>query len=122
VTCFWGPSRLRVALGNRNNSREVAKCIPTGSKPEDTRVFDLTFAELRPDAVVVLKGAFESEDSAMASEMKLTFTLEDEAGRTRITLHHEGIPDAISVEDNERGSESSLTNLARLLEGRWRPE
>jgi hypothetical protein len=29
-----------------------------------------------------------------------------------------GIPDAISVEDNERGSESSLTHLAKLLEGR----
>ncbi|MGK3989444.1 SRPBCC domain-containing protein [Sorangium sp. So ce136] len=50
------------------------------------------------------------------SEMQLTFTLQDEADGTRITLRHEGLPETISVEDNERGSESSLSNLARLVE------
>lgn len=57
-----------------------------------------------------------SDDPAMASEMQITITLKEETGGTRITLQHEGIPERISVEDNERGSEASLDNLARLVE------
>lgn len=90
--------------------------ITHGPKPEDTRLFDLVFAELRPEEVVVFRGSFVSDDAALASEMQLTFTLKEETGGTRITLHHEGIPEGISVKDNERGSESSLDNLARLVE------
>ncbi|MGK3967510.1 SRPBCC domain-containing protein [Sorangium sp. So ce118] len=84
--------------------------------PDGTRLFDLVFAELRPDEAVVWRGAFVSDDPVMGSEMQLTFTLQDEADGTRITLRHEGLPETISVEDNERGSESSLSNLARLVE------
>ncbi len=108
-------------------SSKLHECVPKvgghlrmeithGPKPEDTRLFDLIFAELRPEEAVVFRGSFVSDDPAMASEMQLIFTLKEEAGGTRITLRHEGIPERISVEDNERGSESSLDNLARLVE------
>ncbi len=90
--------------------------ITHGPNPEDTRLFDLIFAEMRPDEAVVFRGSFVSEDPAMVGEMKLTFSLKEEVGGTRITLRHEGIPEKISTEDNERGSESSLGNLARLVE------
>ncbi|XYH98630.1 SRPBCC domain-containing protein [Sorangium sp. So ce1128] len=84
--------------------------------PDGTRLFDLVFVEMRPDEAVVWRGSFVSDDPVMRSEMQLTFTLEDEADGTRITLRHEGIPESISIEDNERGSASSLSNLARLVE------
>jgi Activator of Hsp90 ATPase homolog 1-like protein len=54
----------------------------------------------------------------LAGEMKLHFILRDAPGGTHVTVRHEGIPARISVEDNERGTASSLENLARLIEGR----
>ncbi len=52
--------------------------ITHGPGTEGTRLFDLIFAELRPDEAVVFKGSFVSDDPAMASVMQLTFTLKDE--------------------------------------------
>ena len=90
--------------------------ITHGLKPEDTRLFDLIFVEMRPKEAVILRGSFVSDDPEMASEMLITIVLKEETGGTRITLRHEGIPERISIEDNECGSESSLDNLARLVE------
>jgi hypothetical protein len=50
--------------------------------------------------------------------MKLHFLLEDAPGGTEVTVRHEGLPERISVEDNEAGTQSSLENVARLLENR----
>lgn len=108
-------------------SSKLHECVPKvgghlrmeithGPKPEDTRLFDVIFAEMRPEEVVVFRGSFVSDDPAMSSKMQITITLKEEVDGTRITLRHEGIPGKISVRDNERGSESSLDNLARLVE------
>jgi uncharacterized protein YndB with AHSA1/START domain len=108
-------------------SSKLHECVPKvgghlrmeithGPKPEDTRLFDLVFVEMRPEEAVAFRGSFVSDDPAMAEEMLIAITLKEETGGTRITLRHEGIPEKISVKDNERGSESSLDNLARLVE------
>ena len=64
-----------------------------------------------------LAAAFEGDDPLLAGEMKLHFAVEDAPGGTQITVRHEGIPARVSVQENERGTQSSLRNLARLLEG-----
>jgi uncharacterized protein YndB with AHSA1/START domain len=92
--------------------------ISHGPRPEDTRRFHLAILETRKDELVVYGAAFESDDPLLAGEMKLHFALRDVAGGTQVTVRHEGIPAGISVEDNERGTESSLENLARRIEGR----
>jgi|HubBroStandDraft_6_1064221.scaffolds.fasta_scaffold495031_2 uncharacterized protein YndB with AHSA1/START domain len=92
--------------------------ITHGPGPQGTRRFRLVILEMRKDEEVVYAAAFESDDPSLAGEMKLRFALKDAPGGTQITVRHEGIPPGISVRDNERGSESSLKNLARLVEGR----
>jgi len=49
--------------------------------------------------------------------MQLYFILTDAPGGTRVTVRHDGIPPRINVADNERGTASSLRNLARRIEG-----
>lgn len=92
--------------------------ISHGPGPEGTRRFHLAILDTRKDEAVVYGAAFESDDPSLAGEMKLHFLLKDVPGGTRITVRHEGIPAGISVEDNERGTASSLENLARQVEGR----
>jgi uncharacterized protein YndB with AHSA1/START domain len=92
--------------------------ISHGPTPEATRRFHLAILEMRKDEVVVYRAAFESDDPLLAGEMKIHFVLKDAPGGTQIMVRHEGIPARISVKDNERGTESSLKNLARLIEGR----
>jgi uncharacterized protein YndB with AHSA1/START domain len=91
--------------------------IAHGPRPEDTRRFHLALVETRPDEAVVYGAAFESDDPLLAGEMRLHFTLADAPGGTHVTVRHAGLPAGIRVEDNERGTASSLANLARLLEG-----
>jgi len=71
-----------------------------------TPVFSIcSFAELRPDEAVVFRGSFvKRRPRNVAAPMQLTFSLADEDGGTKITLHHEGLPGKrFSVEDNQRG-------------------
>lgn len=84
---------------------------------DGTRRFYLAVDEAQPGKAVVYRSEFE-EDPALAGEMKLYFLLEDAPGGTEVTVRHEGLPEPISVEDNEAGTQSSLQKLARLLENR----
>lgn len=75
------------------------------------------FARLVPGALVVEVLAFESADDAVRGSMTMTTTLTAAGGGTDVVILHEGIPDAVPREDNERGTRAALDNLARLVEG-----
>jgi hypothetical protein len=60
---------------------------------------------------------FESQDPALAGEMRITVSLADVEGGTKVTMFFEDIPRGISLEDNQRGLKSSLAKLADLVEG-----
>jgi uncharacterized protein YndB with AHSA1/START domain len=92
--------------------------ISHGPGPEDTRRFHLVFLEKRQDELVVYGAEFETDDPLLAGEMRLSFILTDAPGGTRVTVRHEGLPTGISVTDNERGTDSSLGNLAGRVERR----
>jgi uncharacterized protein YndB with AHSA1/START domain len=104
-------------IGYDDDSGTLRMEISHGPGPEGTRRFQLTTLELRKDELVVYGAAFESDDPLLAGEMKLHFAFKDAPGGTQVTVRHEGIPARISVQDNERGTASSLKNLARLIEG-----
>lgn len=85
-------------------------------RPQDHRVFTLVFSKLKADALVVLKGAFEEKDPALAPAMTLTFRLMKAGAGTDVAVRHSNIPRNISLKDNRRGSALSLAHLARFVE------
>jgi uncharacterized protein YndB with AHSA1/START domain len=118
ATCLQPEGTSSRVIGYDHVSGRLRMEISHGPGPADTRRFHLSILETRKDELVVYGAAFESDDPLLAGEMTLHFALEDAPGGTRITVRHEGIPPRIRVKDNERGTESSLKNLARLIEGR----
>jgi uncharacterized protein YndB with AHSA1/START domain len=103
-------------LGYDPISRRLRMEITHAPGPEGTRRFHLERLEARQDEAVVYGTAFETGDPQLAGDMKLHFTLEDAPGGTLVTVRHEGIPASISLADNEAGTQSSLRNLAQMVE------
>ncbi|MGW7522312.1 SRPBCC domain-containing protein [Streptomyces sp. NPDC054783] len=89
----------------------------TGKSGGHTDTYHGRFARLVPDALVVEVFDFETEDDAVRGTMTMTTTLTAADGGTDVEILHEGIPDDIPREDNERGTRMALDNLARLVEG-----
>lgn len=89
---------------------------PGGKTTEDTDTFKGRFVELVPDERVGWIVEFESEQPGMSGEMRVTWTLADAENGTEVAVVCEDIPRGIRLEDNERGSASSLEKLARLVE------
>lgn len=89
----------------------------TGKSSEHTDTYHGHFRRLVPDEMVVEVFAFETADPALSGEMTLTTTLADApGGGTEVTIHHEGVPDAVPPADNELGQRMALDNLAKLVE------
>ncbi|EST36007.1 SRPBCC domain-containing protein [Streptomyces roseochromogenus] len=88
----------------------------TGKSGGHTDTYHGRFARLVPDALVVEVFAFETGDDAMRGTMTLTTTLTAADGGTDVEMLHEGVPDAVPREDNERGSWMALDQLARFVE------
>jgi hypothetical protein len=59
---------------------------------------------------------FESEDPALAGDLRITVRLAETRGGTEVTMIHEGLPPGVRPEDDEEGMTSSLQKLAALLE------
>ena len=87
-----------------------------GKSAAHTDTYHGRFAKLVPDALVVQTVEFESDDPAMLGEMTITFALTDADGGTEVEAVHEGLPSAVSAEDNEIGWRMSLGKLAALVE------
>jgi uncharacterized protein YndB with AHSA1/START domain len=87
-----------------------------GKTSEDTDTFEGRFVELLPYERIVWAVEFESDQSDFTGEMKVTWQLADTDGGTEVTSLCEDIPKGIRLEDNERGSRSSLQKLAAFIE------
>jgi uncharacterized protein YndB with AHSA1/START domain len=74
------------------------------------------FVELVPNERVVEVDEFETADAALQGKMRITITLFEEDGGTRIVGMHEGLPLGVSIEDNEAGWRMALGKLAALVE------
>jgi uncharacterized protein YndB with AHSA1/START domain len=94
----------------------------TGKTTAHTDTYHGRFVELAPDERVAQVLEFETDDPGMRGEMTITYALADAGpdagGGTELRAAHEGLPPALSPEDNEAGWRMSLGKLAALVEGR----
>lgn len=87
-----------------------------GKTAGQTDTFEGRFVELVEDARVVQCVEFETTDSSIRGEMRITWAPSDVAGGTRVEGIHEGLPAGVPPSDNELGWRMSLTKLAAWVE------
>jgi uncharacterized protein YndB with AHSA1/START domain len=92
--------------------------VPTtaGKTDSQTDSFHGRFVRLVPDEKVVQAVEFESDDPAMAGEMRISYELADAGGGTDVVGIHENLPPGVRPADNELGWRMSLDKLAKLVE------
>ncbi|MBV9827482.1 MAG: SRPBCC domain-containing protein [Alphaproteobacteria bacterium] len=88
----------------------------SGKTTSDTDRVKGCFLELQKDRRVRQAFIFESDDPAHAGTMIMTWVLTPAVDGTLVEVLAEDVPVGISKEDHQAGMESSLANLARLVE------
>ncbi len=101
--------RFRVSLAYADAAR-------AGKTPGNVDTYHGTFAVIDAPHRLVERIAFESAEAALREPMTMTTIVEAVGGGSRVTIEHEGLPAAVSAEDNETGTRMALTKLAALLE------
>ena len=87
-----------------------------GKSTADSDIVRVRFVDLIPDDLIVEAAEFESDDPANTGVMTITTRLTPVSGGTKVVVTAEDVPVSISVGDHRKGMESSLRNLALLLE------
>lgn len=87
-----------------------------GKTADNADIFEGRFIELIPEEKIVEAVDFESADPAFAGTMTITTTLMPVRDGTKVTFTAENVPVGISAADHKAGMESTLKNLANLLE------
>lgn len=87
-----------------------------GKSTAESDVVHVRFVELVPDELIVEAATFESEDASFAGTMTITTRLAPIADGTKVTVTAQNVPNGISAADHRKGMDSSLKNLALLLE------
>lgn len=87
-----------------------------GKSSADADIFEGRFVELIPEEKIVEAVTFESEDPAFGGTMTITTRLTPVRDGTKVTFVAENVPPGISEADHKIGMESTLKNLANLLE------
>jgi len=92
------------------------KTARSGKTEPDRDVFTGRFVELIPETRIVEDVDFRSDDPAFTGTMRITTQLTPVSDGTKVTFVAEHVPTGISADDHRKGMESSLKNLAMLLE------
>ncbi len=87
-----------------------------GNSSADADILEGRFIELVPEEKIVEAVTFESEDPSLGSTMTITTRLTPVHDGTKVTFVAENVPPGISPVDHKTGMESTLKNLANLLE------
>lgn len=87
-----------------------------GKASADSDVVEARFVSLVPGVRVVQAVDFESNDSAYAGTMTMSWDLRSVDGGTLVEITADGVPEGISAEDHAAGMASSLANLAQHVE------
>ncbi|WP_130619110.1 SRPBCC domain-containing protein [Dyella amyloliquefaciens] len=103
----WEGGRFRLTL-----VFEAAR----GKSSDNTDVVAGRFVELMPDRRMVMAVDFDSDESAFAGTMIMTWELAALPVGTRVTIVAEHVPAGISQADHETGMRSTLDNLAAFVE------
>jgi uncharacterized protein YndB with AHSA1/START domain len=89
----------------------------TGKSDADSDVVEARFVDLLPDRRVVQAVDFVSDDPAFAGTMTMTWELAPRDGGTFVEIRADDVPNGIHPDDHATGMQSSLANLAALVEG-----
>jgi uncharacterized protein YndB with AHSA1/START domain len=87
-----------------------------GKTSAHTDTYRGRFERLVPDELVVEIDEFETDDPAMAGEMRISISLSDADGGTDLVAVHDQLPPGVAAADNETGWRESLDRLAALVE------
>ena len=90
--------------------------VASGKSAAGEDRYSSRFEEIMPPSRIVQAIAFDTDDPAMSSEMRMVVTLEEHDGGTEVTIAFEDLPAGIRPEDNDAGTRSSLEKLARYVE------
>lgn len=93
-----------------------------GKTSAHTDTYHGHFVSLIPNAMVVEVMEFETNNPALAGEMTITYTLTPSEDGTDLVAVHAGLPDAVSLADNELGWKMSLDKLTAMAEASNRSE
>jgi uncharacterized protein YndB with AHSA1/START domain len=87
-----------------------------GKTSAHTDTYHGRFIKLIPDELVVEEDEFETADASLSGVMTVTIQLSDANGGTDIVGIHEGLPDGVTIADNELGWRLAFDKLAALME------
>jgi uncharacterized protein YndB with AHSA1/START domain len=103
-----GSYRLVLTYANATASR--------GKSSADSDIVEVRYLDIVPNDRVVQAVDFVADDPKFAGTMKMTWTVQEEPGGTRVEIVADDVPDGISAEDHAVGLASSLDNLASFVE------
>jgi uncharacterized protein YndB with AHSA1/START domain len=87
-----------------------------GKTTEQADVFKGTFVELVPNARIVERVEFQSDNPAYGGAMTIATTLREMPGGTQVQIVCENVPEGITEADHQAGMASTLANLAAFVE------
>jgi uncharacterized protein YndB with AHSA1/START domain len=93
---------------------DAARC-GAGKTTARTDVSAGSFLALEPPRRIIQTVEFESNDSAFAGQMLMTWSFEAVPEGTRVTISADNVPLGISAADHAAGLRASLENLAKYL-------
>ena len=108
----WEPregGRIRISLTYRDASA-------TGKSDVHTDTYHGQFVHLVPNALIVERDEFETDDPAFRGAMTISIALRDVEGATELVATHDGVPVGVRLADNETGWRMALDKLAVLAE------
>ena len=88
----------------------------SGKATAASDIVEARYVDLVRDVRVVQAVDFESDDSAFAGTMTMTWEISAVDRGTRVDITADDVPDGISAEDHATGLASSLANLAEYVE------
>lgn len=92
------------------------RSAPPGKSTAETDVVDVRSLDIVPNDRVVQAVDFVADAPEFARTMTMTWTVQEDAGVTRVEIAADDVPEGISAEDQAVGLASSLENLARFVE------
>ena len=87
-----------------------------GKSSADSDIVDVRFVDIVANERVVQAVDFVADAPEFAGTMRMTWTVQEDAGGTLVEIVADDVPDGISSADHAVGLASSLDNLARFVE------
>ena len=107
----WEPregGRIRISLMYRDET--------AGKSDVHTDTYHGQFVHLVPNALIVERDEFETDDPAFRGTMTISIALRDVEGATELVATHDGVPVGVKLADNETGWRMALDKLAALAQ------